>query len=268
MRSVQKFFDMKARGERIAMLTAYDAPTARFQAQAGLDIILVGDSVGTNMLGYGSEKDVTIADIAHHTRAVRRGAPDMFVISDLPYRTCETPADAVKNSRVLIEAGGDMVKFEGTKPEIVRALKDAGIVVCGHIGLEPQHHEEKRLKGRTADEARALVASAKALDDAKIDMIVLEVIPEELGAAITKAVRAPTIGIGAGRGTDGQVLVVVDMIGLHDGTFKHNRRYATLGDTQREAYTAYVNDVHAGMFPGPENAFRMKADELKLFAAD
>ena len=268
MRAARKFFDMKARGERIAMLTAYDAPTARFQAQAGIDLILVGDSVGTNILGYGSEKDVQLLDIAHHTRAVRRGAPDMFVVADLPYGTCETPTDAVTSARTLIEAGADMVKFEGTKPDVVRALKDMDIAVCGHIGLEPQHHEEKRLKGRTADEARALVASAKALDDAGIDMIVLEVIPEELGAAITKAVRAPTIGIGAGRGTDGQVLVVVDLIGLNDGAFKHNRRYAAIGDAQREAYAAYVRDVHAGTFPGPENAFRMKSDELKLFAAE
>ena len=267
MRSAKRFFDMKAAGERIAMLTAYDAPTARFQALAGIDIILVGDSVGTNILGYASEKDVTLADIAHHTRAVRRGAPDAYVIGDLPYRTCETPMDALENARILVEAGADMVKFEGTKPEIVRALKDAGLAVCAHIGLEPQHHEEKRLKGRTADEARSLVASAKTLDDAGVDMIVLEVIPEELGAAITKAVRAPTIGIGAGRGTDGQVLVVVDALGIGDGTFKHNRRYGALGEATRDAFAAYVRDVHAGAFPGPENAFRMKAEELKLFAA-
>lgn len=266
MRSANHFFDMKAAGRKIAMLTAYDAPTARAQAAAGVDLILVGDSVGTNILGYASEKDVTIADIAHHVRAVRRGAPDAYIIGDLPYRTCDSAADAVANSRTLVEAGADMVKFEGARPEIVKALKDAGFSVCSHIGLEPQHHEQKRLKGRTAAEARALVEAAKALDAAGVDMIVLEVIPEELGAAITKAVRAPTIGIGGGRHTDGQVLVVVDLLGVNPGAFKHNRRYAEIGGATLEAFKAYVRDVHEGAFPGPENAFRMKAEEAEAFA--
>lgn len=265
MRSANQFFDMKAAGRKIAMLTAYDAPTARAEAAAGVDLILVGDSVGTNMLGYASEKDVTIADIAHHVRAVRRGAPEAYIIGDLPYATCDTPVDAIANSRILVEAGADMVKFEGARPEIVKALKDAGFSVCSHIGLEPQNHEEKRLKGRTAVEARALVEAAKALDAAGVDMIVLEVIPEELGAAITKAVRAPTIGIGGGRHTDGQVLVVVDLLGFHEGNFKHNRRYAEIGGAMLDAFKGYVRDVHDGAFPGAENAFKMKAEEAALF---
>ena len=248
------------------MLTAYDAPTARAEAAAGVDIILVGDSVGTNVLGYASEKDVTIDDMAHHVRAVRRGALDAYIVGDLPYRTCDNAADAIANSRKLVAAGADMVKFEGTRPDIVRALKDAGLAVCSHIGLEPQNHEEKRLKGKTAADARALLDAAKQLDAAGVDMIVLELIPEELGAAITKAIRAPTIGIGGGRFTDGQVLVVIDLLGINAGAFKHNRRYAELGEETVKAVSAYVRDVHEGAFPAPENAFRMKAEEAAAFA--
>lgn len=266
MRPAKHFFDMKASGQRIAMLTAYDAPTARAEVLAGVDVILVGDSVGTNVLGYASEKDVTIEDMAHHVRAVRRGAPDAYIIGDLPYGTCGNAADAIANARKLNAAGADMVKFEGTRPDIVTALKDAGLFVCSHIGLEPQNHEEKRLKGKTAEDARALLDAAKQLDAAGVDMIVLELIPEELGAAITKAVRAPTIGIGAGRFTDGQVLVVVDLLGINEGVFKHNRRYGEIGAATAEAVTGYVSDVHAGAFPAPENAFKMKADEAALFA--
>lgn len=266
MRSANIFFDMKVAGRKIAMLTAYDAPMARFQAKAGVDLILVGDSVGTNMLGYASEKDVTIEDMAHHVRAVRRGAPDMYVVGDLPYGAVATPDMAVANGRKLIDAGADMVKFEGARPDVVAALKAVGIATCAHIGLEPQNHAEKRLKGKTAADALALVQSARSLDSAGVDMIVLEVIPEELGAAITKAIRAPTIGIGAGRYTDGQVLVVVDLLGLHDGAFKHNRRYAEIGQATTDAVAAYVRDVHAGAFPAAENAFHMKADEATAFA--
>ena len=144
MRSAARFFEMKRMGEKIAMLTAYDAPTARAHAAGGVDLILVGDSVGTNMLGYSSEREVQLSDIAHHTRAVRRGAPDMYIVSDLPWQTYRTPQEAAANAKILIEAGADMVKFEGTLPEIVRAIKGAGIAVCCHLGLEPQNHEEKR----------------------------------------------------------------------------------------------------------------------------
>ncbi|MFO1115814.1 MAG: 3-methyl-2-oxobutanoate hydroxymethyltransferase [Beijerinckiaceae bacterium] len=265
MRDSARFSDMKKTGRKIAMLTAYDAPTARAQEAAGIDLILVGDSVGTNMLGYGSEKDVQLADIAHHTRAVRRGAPDTYIVSDLPYATYDTPAQAVASARVLLEAGADMVKFEGALPDVLHALKGAGIAVCCHLGLEPQHHEEKRLKGKTADEARKLVADSQALDTAGMDMLVLELIPEEVAAAVTAAVSAPTIGIGAGRMTDGQVLVIVDVLGFTEAAFKHNRRYAEVGKTMREAAAAYVKDVHSGAFPAEANSFRMPKEERAIF---
>ncbi|MFV0281158.1 MAG: 3-methyl-2-oxobutanoate hydroxymethyltransferase [Rhodoblastus sp.] len=265
MRNCVRFFEMKRKGEKIAMLTAYDAPTARAEAAAGIDVILVGDSVGTNMLGYTSEREVLLADIAHHTRVVRRGAPDMFVISDLPWATYRTPAEAVANSRILVEAGADMVKFEGTLPDIVRAIKDAGIAVCCHLGLEPQNHEEKRLKGKTAADARKLVEDARTLDAAGMDMLVLEVIPEDVADAVTKAIKAPTIGIGGGRKTDGQVLVVTDVLGFTDANFKHNKRYADVGAAMLAAASAYAADVRSGAFPAESNAFKMPREEREAF---
>lgn len=265
MRSAARFFEMKQKGEKIAMLTAYDAPTARAHAAGGVDVILVGDSVGTNMLGYASEREVQLADIAHHTRAVRRGAPDMFIISDLPYATYQSPEQALANARILVEAGADMVKFEGPLPEIVRAIKGAGIAVCCHLGLEPQNHEEKRLKGKTAAEARKLVEDARALDAAGMDMLVLEVIPEDVAEAATHAIKAPTIGIGGGRKTDGQVLVIVDVLGFTEANFRHNKRYAEVGAAMKQAAAAYVADVKSGAFPAEANAFKMPAAEREAF---
>ncbi len=265
MRDAARFFEMKRKGEKIAMLTAYDAPTARAEAEGGVDVILVGDSVGTNMLGYSSERDVQLADIAHHTRAVRRGAPDVYVISDLPWQTYRTPQEAVANAKILVEAGADMVKFEGPLPEIVRAIKAEGIAVCCHLGLEPQNHEEKRLKGKTAAEARKLVEDAKTLDAAGMDMLVLEVIPEDVAEVVTQAIKAPTIGIGGGRKTDGQVLVIVDVLGFTDANFKHNKRYADVGAAMRAAAAAYVAEVHSGAFPAEANAFKMPKEERAAF---
>jgi 3-methyl-2-oxobutanoate hydroxymethyltransferase len=259
------FRGWKKAGEKIAMLTAYDAPSARAQETAGVDVILVGDSVGTNMLGYASEKEVTMEDIIHHTRAVRRGAPNTYVISDLPYGSVASPALAAENSRKLVEAGADMVKFEGALPDVVRAIKAEGIAVCCHLGLEPQNHEEKRLKGKTAADARALLANARSLDQSGMDMLVLELIPEELAGAVTRAVSAPTIGIGAGRHTDGQVLVIVDVLGFTDANFKHNKRYADVGAAMRAAAGAYVAEVHGRQFPAEANAFKMPAAELAAF---
>jgi 3-methyl-2-oxobutanoate hydroxymethyltransferase len=261
-RNTARFFDMKQHGEKISVLTAYDYPTAKAEAEAGVDIILIGDSVGTNMLGYTSEKEVTLADIAHHVRAVRRGAPDTVLIADLPYQTYETPDMAVANAKTLVAAGTDLVKFEGPNPEIVKALVAAGIKVCSHIGLEPQHHEEKRVKGRSAADAARLITDAIALDKAGISLIVLELIPEELAKQVTQAIAAPTIGIGAGRYTDGQVLVICDVLGFTEANFRHNRRYRDVGRDMRAAATAYVQDVRTGAFPTDANVFHMPKEEL------
>jgi 3-methyl-2-oxobutanoate hydroxymethyltransferase len=268
MSKTSRFFAMKRDGQKIAMLTAYDAPTAKAEIEAGVDILLVGDSLGTNILGYQSEKEVTLSDIAHHVHAVRRGAPGVTILADLPYRTYDTPAMAVANARVLREAGADIVKFEGPHPAIAAALVEAGFDVCGHLGLQPQHHHEKRLKGRSAEEAKSLVTAAGALDEAGISMLVLELIPEEVAEKVTRAIKAPTIGIGAGRLTDGQVLVVCDVIGFPPRNFRHNKRYQDVGPLVTKASADYVRDVRDGRFPAEANVFHMAEDELSIFVDD
>jgi 3-methyl-2-oxobutanoate hydroxymethyltransferase len=264
----QRFFDMKQAGTPIVMLTAYDAPTAKAEWDAGVDILLVGDSVGTNILGYASEREVTLADICHHTSAVRRGAAEAFILADLPYNTYETPEAAVTHARALIAAGADMVKFEGARPAIVAALVAAKISVCCHLGLEPQHHEDKRVKGRSAADAVALIEAATVLDRAGMSMLILELVPEEVAAKITSRVAAPTIGIGAGRKTDGQVLVVTDLLGATGNNFRHNKRYAEAGTLQGTAYRAYVEEVRRRAFPAEANLIHMSEEELAIFMSE
>ena len=259
------FQDMKRRGAKIVVITAYDAPTARTEVEAGVDIVLVGDSVGVNMLGYAHEREVTLADMAHHIAAARRGAPDTYLIGDLPYASYDTSGQAVASAKLLGEAGADCVKFEGARPEIVMALKDAGFDVCCHLGLESQRQLKKRRQGGTAQAARKLLEDAAALDAAGQDFIVLELIPMEVAERITRASRAPTIGIGAGPGADGQVLVVNDLAGITEREFKHNRRYGAVGAALRAAVAAYVVDVRDGSFPGTEHAFRLAPDEFAAF---
>ena len=268
MSKTSRLTEMKRRGEPIAVLTAYDAPTARAEAASGVDLILVGDSLGTNFLGYASEREVTLDDILHHLRAVRRGAPEATIVADLPFATYDREPQAVANARRLIDAGADLVKFEGARPEIVRALASAGIAVSGHLGLEPQHHEEKRLKAKTAAAAMRLETDAQAMDAAGISLLILEMIPEELAARITKTVRAPTIGIGAGRGTDGQVLVITDVLGYTDAAFRHNHRFAEVGTAIRRAASDYVEAVRARRFPARANVFPMPKAELALMGED
>jgi 3-methyl-2-oxobutanoate hydroxymethyltransferase len=265
MSKAARFFDMKRRGAPIAVLTAYDAPTARAEAEAGVDIILVGDSVGVNMLGYESEREVTLADMRHHIAAVRRGAPEAAIIGDLPFRTYDSPGQAVANAEKLVAAGADIVKFEGAHVGILEALTAASIDVCCHLGLEPQTHLEKRVKGRSAQEASNLLADAMALDRAGMKLLILEMIPEEVAAEVTRLVKAPTIGIGAGRKTDGQVLVITDVLGFGAKNFRHNRRYQNVGALMAETARAYVQDVHGGAFPGEENLVHMAPEELEPF---
>lgn len=260
-----RFREMKQRGEKIVVVTAYDAPTARTEALAGVDIILVGDSVGVNVLGYAHEREVTLADMTHHIAAARRGAPNTYLIGDLPFATYETPRQALDSAKALRDAGAHCVKFEGARPELVATLKDAGFNVCCHLGLESQHQLEKRRQGKTAPAARKLLEDAAALDAAGQDFLVLELIPIELSERITRASRAPTIGIGAGPHADGQVLVVNDLAGVTQREFKHNRRYGAVGEALRAAVAAYVEDVRAGRFPGPEHGFHMTPEERAAF---
>lgn len=265
MSKIHRFFDMKRRGQPIAVLTAYDAPTAKAEAEAGVDILLVGDSVGVNMLGYKSEREVTLADICHHVRAVRRGAPDAAIIGDLPFMTYETPDMALASARLVVEAGADIVKFEGPRPDLVEALATSSIDVCCHLGLEPQHHAQMRIKGRSAQEAAQLVRDAIRLDAAGMALLVLELIPEEVAAEVSKAIKAPTIGIGAGRGTDGQVLVICDALGFTPVNYRHNRRYQEVGRLMLETAQAYVSDVRGKTFPAEANVVHMAKDELEIF---
>lgn len=265
MSKAQFLLEKKRRGEKIVVVTAYDAPTARIEVEAGVDVILVGDSVGVNILGYAHEREVTLADMAHHIGAVRRGAPGVYLIGDLPYATYDTPAQALASSRRLRDAGADCVKFEGAQPEVVAALTAAGFDVCGHLGLESQHQDVKRRQGKTAEAAARLYADALAADAAGQKLLVLELVPDELADAITRAVTAATIGIGAGPRTDGQVLVVNDLAGVTPRDFRHNRRYGQIGAALRDAVGAYAAEVRAGAFPGPAHGFHMAEEERAGF---
>jgi 3-methyl-2-oxobutanoate hydroxymethyltransferase len=255
---------MRADGERIAMLTAYDYPTAKLLDEAGIPILLVGDSVGTNMLGYDSEVRVTMEDMLHHVAAVVRGTAHALVVADMPFLSYASPEQAIDNAgRFIQDAGAQAVKVEGgvRTARVVEALTKAGIAVMGHIGWTPQAKEalggKVRVQGKSADRARSLLADAHAIQEAGAFSIVLELVPEQLAAAITERLRIPTIGIGAGPGCSGQVQIVTDLLGTSDWHPKHARPYANLRDTILEAVRGYAADVAAGTFPGPKETVRM-----------
>lgn len=258
----------KRAGLPITMLTCYDYPTARLQDQAGIDIVFVGDSVGTNVLGYASERDVTMADMLHHLRAVRRGVQRAYLLADLPYGAYATPALALDNARRLLEAGADGVKLEGGREQvmIVEALVSQGIAVCGHIGYTPQTlgqpGRRPAVQGRHGAEAIALVESALALERAGLALLVLELVPEPLARLITGRLRLPTIGIGAGRYCDGQVLVINDVLGITPFRLKLAKRYQEYHATTLAAIAQYRHEVEQRLFPGEEHVFGMATGEL------
>lgn len=261
----QDIIDKKRRGERIAVLTCYDFPTARWEEAAGVDVLLVGDSVGTNVLGYESEREVTLADMAHHLRAVVRGSERALVVVDMPYLTYETHADALETALHLAGLGASAVKMEGFRPEVVRHLSGAGVDVWAHLGYNPQLHETAGLHARTADEAVQLVANAAALEDAGAKALVLEMVPEEVARTVSERLSIPTIGIGAGRFTDGQVLVVPDMLGINPFEFRHSAKYDDFNARALEAMRRYVSEVRSGEFPREENVRHLKAEEMEAF---
>lgn len=254
---------MHAEGERIAMLTAYDYPTARLLDEAGIPIILVGDSVGRAILGYENEIPVSMADMLHHTRAVSRGTRRALVVADMPFLSYATPERALENAgRFLAEGGAQAVKIEGgvRSARIIESLVRAGIAVMGHIGLTPQAIStigRVRVQGRTKEAARRLLADAQAVAEAGAFAVVLELVPVQLAAAITERLRIPTIGIGAGPACAGQVQVVTDLLGLDAWRPKHARAYADLRSTILEAVRAYAADVAAGTFPSEAESVRM-----------
>ena len=240
---------MKQNGQKIAMLTAYDYPTARILNEVDIDIILVGDSVGMVVLGYEDTRSVTMADMLHHTRIVARANTTCLLVADLPHQSYETPEQAVKNARALCDVGADTVKFEGNKPEIVKAIVSDGIPVMGHVGLLPQTSEKFRVHGRKRSEAVLIANDAKALEAAGCFAIVLESIPEKLGRKITQSLQIPTIGIGAGAACDGQVLVLHDILGLFDRSPSFVKQYANMRKEIHRAVTHYKLEVQQGTFP-------------------
>jgi 3-methyl-2-oxobutanoate hydroxymethyltransferase len=248
---------MKAAKEKVVMLTAYDYPTAKIIDEAGIPLILVGDSLGMVVLGYDSTIPVTMEDMIHHTRAVTRGAKKSFVIADMPFMTYHTSVtDAMRNAaRLVQEAGAQAVKLEGgvVVAETVKRIVDCGIPVMGHIGLTPQFIHQLggyKLQGRTPEAAKHLIDDASALEQAGVFAIVLELIPAELSNLITKSVNVPTIGIGAGPDCDGQVQVISDILGLYTDLMpKHAKRYANLADSMKTAISNYATEVKTGNFP-------------------
>ena len=256
-----------AEGHRIPMLTAYDSPTAKLVDEAGIPMILVGDSVGRVMLGYENEIPVSMADMLHHTAAVARGARRALIVGDMPFLSYATPEAAVPNAgRFLSEAGAQAVKVEGgvRSARIIDTLVRAGIPVMGHIGWTPQAANQAgkvRVMGKTRDQARTLLADALAVQEAGAFAIVLELVPEQLAQAITRRMRVPTIGIGAGSGCSGQVQVITDMLGMDTWRPKHARSYADLREVILDAVRTYSADVAAGTFPGAAETVRMD-DEI------
>ena len=254
---------MKAAGRRIVMLTCYDAAFARLLDQVGVDVLLVGDSLNQVIAGEETTLSATLEQMIYHAAAVRRGAPRALMFVDLPFLTYQVSMpEAIRNAgRVLQETGAQGVKLEGGRPmaDTVRALVDRGIPVLGHLGLTPQSVHALggyRVQGRDEQAADRLLADARALEDAGACGIVLELLPAGLARRITAALTIPTIGIGAGAGCDGQVLVLHDMLGLNE-TFnpKFLKRYGALAEAARDAIRAYAAEVRDGSYPGPEHSF-------------
>lgn len=267
----------KQRGERLVCLTAYDYPTARIVDEAGIDIVLVGDSLGNVVLGYGNTVPVTLDEIMIHLKAVRRAVQRALLVADMPYGSFHTgPDDAVRNAlRLVKEGGAEAIKLEGGRKRLplIKRLVDEEIAVMGHIGLTPQSINKLgayRVQGKTAEAARELLDDALALEEAGAFAIVLEVVPREIAQQITESVSIPTIGIGAGAGCDIQVLVLHDMLGLSFGKLaRFVRPYANLHQTITDAVTRYADDVRNGSYPSDAESYALPAEaaeELRLNA--
>lgn len=258
--------------DALVMLTAYDAPGARAASDAGIDMILVGDSVAMVVLGYDDTLQVTVDDIAHHTRAVARAKPDCLIVGDLPWMSYHVSVEeTVRNAAMLIRAGAQCVKLEGGRKRLpmIEALLEAEIPVMGHIGLTPQSVHAMggfKVQGRQAEAALELIDDAKALQHAGCFGIVLEGIPVKAAAGVTEAIDIPTIGIGAGPDCDGQVLVYHDVLGIEDRFVpKFVRRYADLKSQTIDALSAYAADVRSGAFPNDEESYHFSDDQAEAF---
>ncbi len=272
-KSIQDFYAMKEKDEQITYITSYDYPTATFAERAGIDMILVGDSLGMCVYGYEGTMPVTMDQMIWHTEAVRRGAPNTFVIGDMPFLSYQTTDEAaVENAgRFYKEARVDCVKLEGgvRVASRIKAIVDAGMLVMGHIGLTPQSSSQLggfKAQGRTLDSARAQVEDALAVQEAGAALILLEAIPPEVSGYIRDTLTIPVLSIGAGPHCDGQLLIVSDMLGVFEAfTPKFVKRYAEVAKVCTEALTNYVEDVRARRFPEPKHIYPMISEELAKF---
>jgi 3-methyl-2-oxobutanoate hydroxymethyltransferase len=266
---------MKPAGTKIVMVTAYDHPSARLASEAGIDIVLVGDSAGNNVLGYETTVPVGMDETVMLTAAVARARPRSLVVGDLPFGSYQaSDTEAAANAIRLVKAGAGAVKLEGAGPMVarVRAIVDAGIPVMGHLGLTPQTATKlggMKAQGRTATTARQLLHDARQLEAAGCFALVLEAVPAQVAARVSSVLTIPTIGIGAGPGCDGQVLVWHDLLGINEGVApRFVKRYADVAGEIRRGLTAFAAEVRSGTYPGEEHAYKIAADELRAFETD
>ncbi|MBS3906355.1 MAG: 3-methyl-2-oxobutanoate hydroxymethyltransferase [Syntrophaceae bacterium] len=272
-KSIQDFYGMKEKGEQVTYITSYDFPTATFAEKAGIDMILVGDSLGMCVYGYEGTMPVTMNQMIVHSEAVRRGAPNTFVVGDMPFLSYQTMDEAaVENAgRFFKEARVDAVKLEGgvRVASRIKAIVDAGMLVMGHIGLTPQSSSQLggfKAQGRTLESAKAQIEDALAVQEAGAALILLEAIPPEVSGYIRDLLTIPVLSIGAGPHCDGQLLIVSDMLGIFEAfTPKFVKRYAEVAKVCTEALTEYVKDVRNRTFPEPKNIYPMIPEELTKF---
>ncbi|WP_026835062.1 3-methyl-2-oxobutanoate hydroxymethyltransferase [Eubacterium xylanophilum] len=261
--TVLTFQEAKEKGEKLTMLTAYDYSTAKLIDEAGINSILVGDSLGNVILGYENTISVTMEDMIHHSAAVARGASNAMVVTDMPFMSYQTSVyDAVVNAGRLIKEGhADAVKIEGgvNIKEQIKAIVETGIPVCGHVGLTPQSIKAFggfKIQGRDEEAAMRIIEDAKAVEEAGAFCVVIEGVPSQVAVKITEQLSIPTIGIGASSACDGQVLVYQDMLGMFsDFTPKFVKKYANIGDIMKEAFVKFKEEVSAGVFPAKENEY-------------
>ncbi len=273
-KTILDYLKMKEAREKFSMLALYDFTSAVLAEQAGLEMILVGDSMGNVVYGYDGTVPVTMDQMIYHSQAVRKGAPNVFVIGDLPFLSYQTSIeDAVRNAgRFYKEAGVDAVKLEGGCQMVpqVRAISEAGMLVMAHIGLTPQSAAQLggfRVQGNTAEAASRVLADALALQEAGAFMVLLEGVPAECGKLVTERLKVPTISVGAGPHCDGQAVLLSDLIGMYPVfTPKFVKRYAVVGDQVVKAVGEFVADIKSGTYPGPEHCYKMKEGEVERLA--
>lgn len=260
--TISKLQEMRQAGEKIAVLTAYDASFAALMDQAGVDVILIGDSLGNIVQGETSTLPVTIEHMVYHTSCVAKGQASAFLIADMPFGSYSTPEQAMQSAAQLMRAGAHMVKLEGGAwlAETVRFLVERSVPVCGHLGLLPQSVHTLggfKVQGKSTESAQTLINDAKALQEAGAQLLVLEAIPSDLGKKVTESIQIPTIGIGAGPDCSGQVLVMHDMLGAFPGRSpKFVKNFLSGQGSIEEAFKCYVQEVKTGKFPGPEHCFK------------